>query len=134
VELNTLGVIRGVIIMGNVRWGLLAFMLCAMALGGIEFVLGGGLRICVSLVLAVAAIWCCALDGRVCRRPIPHGIQLLMLPVWPVSALAYLIWARGWRGAAFGVIFTILIFTVYAFSVACAYAIVFAHSLSAGEI
>lgn len=117
--------------MANVRWGLLAFMLLAMALGGIESVLGGAIQFCLSLVVGIAAIWCCVLDARVRRHPIPHGIQILMLTFWPVSSVAYLIWARGWRGAVFGVVFTILIFTVYAFSVVCAYAIMVAHRLSA---
>lgn len=121
--------------MANVRWALLAFLLCAVAACGIEIGVSigplsgsssGMLHLLIPLTMCIASVWCCALDGRVRQGPVPHGVQLMMMPVWPLAVFVYLIWSRGWKGAVFGILFTILSVSVYCVAAGAAYTLTLA--------
>ena len=40
----------------------------------------------------------CTVDGRVRRASLTPGHQLALIVAWPVSAVCYLFWSRGYRG------------------------------------
>ncbi len=52
-----------------------------------------------SMVIASMGLFMwCWIDARMRGTPIPHGVVFVMAFTWPLSAMAYLIWSRGFRG------------------------------------
>jgi hypothetical protein len=50
------------------------------------------------IVFALAVVQTCVIHSRISGRPILHIVRFIMLLTWPVTAPAYLIWSRRWRG------------------------------------
>jgi hypothetical protein len=75
---------------------------------------GGALFILALLIASTATAWV-AIDSRLRKQPIQHGVQLVFLLTWPVSLPFYLIKTRGFTGV--GLAFAHFVGLVGAYSI-----------------
>ena len=57
--------------------------------------------------VAIYTVLACVNDARAAHRPIPHGLQLIMLITWPLTVPLYLLEQYGWWGLVWIAAFTV---------------------------